>query len=161
MEEGRLRADLFHRICVFRIDLPPLRHRREDIPPLARHLLTKLAAREGREVPEIHPRAMRRLQQHDYPGNVRELRNLLERAMVLAGGGAIVNDHIVIHHSAAPSSPVVTDGITLPKGVTAADAERILIVETLKRVGNNKAEAARRLGLDVKTIRNKLKLFEA
>ena len=81
--------------------------------------------------------------------------------MVLAGGGAIVNDHIVIHHSAAPSSPVVTDGITLPKGVTAADAERILIVETLKRVGNNKAEAARRLGLDVKTIRNKLKLFEA
>ncbi|MCA9618999.1 MAG: sigma-54-dependent Fis family transcriptional regulator [Myxococcales bacterium] len=160
VESGRLREDLYHRICVFRIDLPPLRNRSEDIPALARHLLTQLAKREGVPVPEIHPRAMRRLQHHRYPGNVRELRNLLERAMVLAHGDVIQRDDILIHDSGTHTPPVVTDGITLPSGVTAADAERILIVETLKRVGNNKAEAARRLGLDVKTIRNKLKLFE-
>lgn len=159
MEEGRLRADLYHRLCVFRIDVPPLRERRADIPLLARHLLIDLAERHHCAPPDLNAGALAKLHAHHYPGNVRELRNLLERAMVSAQGRPIGPEDLEIHAEGVPSSEV-TDGITIPAGVTAADAERILILETLKRTGNNKAEAARRLGLDVKTIRNKIKAFE-
>lgn len=161
--EGRFRRDLLHRLCVFRIDLPPLRERREDIPLLATHLLRALAQREGRPSPSpLTSGALDRLCAHAYPGNVRELKNLLERAAILAGDGPIEASHVP-----APTSPdpaggpgPASDGITLPAQVTAAEAERILIVETLKRTNNNKSEVARRLGLDVKTVRKKLKAFD-
>src|SRR5690606_201639 len=151
VDAGRLRHDLFHRLCVFRIDLPPLRDRRDDIPVLARHLLAGLAARHGRGAPDLSASAVTKPCDHHYPANVRELRNILERALIVTRGDTIAADDLTLQAPPA-SGAVVTEGITLPAGVTAADAERILIMETLKRVHNNKAEAARRLGLDVKTI---------
>lgn len=160
LKEGLMRPDLYHRLCVFRIEIPPLRERRMDVLPLARHLLAGLAERHECSCPDLTASAAAKLGALEYPGNVRELRNLLERALLVAQGRPIDAEHI--HAYAAGSRErAATDGITIPAGVTAADAERILIIETLKRTGNNKAEAARRLGLDVKTIRNKVKSFES
>jgi DNA-binding NtrC family response regulator len=159
---GHFRHDLLFRLDVLRVDVPPLRDRVTDIPLLVHHFLAELSERYGGEKREITPEALGRLQTHGWPGNIRELRNVLERAFIVAGDGVIDVGQLRVDpvdedaHGAADSSL----GVVIPYGVTVAEAERILILETLKRTSNNKAETARRLGLDVKTIRNKLKAFE-
>jgi DNA-binding NtrC family response regulator len=155
--DGRLRHDLLYRLDVMRVDVPPLRAHREDIPALAAHFLAQCTARYGESSGGLTTEALEALTAHDWPGNVRELRNVIERAYAAARGAPILPVHVG-HRREVPDAPDPA-GIVIPRGVTAADAERILILETLKATENNKAEAARRLGLDVKTIRNKLKLF--
>jgi len=156
VEEGRLRLDLFYRLNVFQVPVAPLRERADDIPELARHLIAELRdAEPGDDV--IEADALERLVGHRWPGNVRELRNVLERAVIMAGDRPVRADDLPpLEQAAQPEPP---RGIVLPHRVTSAEAERILILETLRQTDNNKAEAARRLGLDVKTIRNKLKAF--
>ncbi|MFN7135363.1 MAG: sigma-54 interaction domain-containing protein, partial [Myxococcales bacterium] len=156
---GRLREDLYYRLSVFTLTLPPLRDRAGDIPLLAQHFVSHFNQRHGTRVEEIAPDALEALQAHDWPGNVRELRNVVERALVLAREGRLTRAHLPpsVRENAAPrhgAAPLV-----LPADVTAAEAERLLILETLRQLGNNKAAAARRLGMDVKTIRNKLKAW--
>jgi DNA-binding NtrC family response regulator len=159
--KGDFRRDLLYRLDVLRINVPPLRDRREDIGLLARHFLDEYARRYEVERRSITRAALARLASHDWPGNVRELRNVLERAFIVAHEGVIDVDQLSIDASDDPRSESDGSlGVVIPHGVTVAEAERILILETLKRTGNNKAEAARRLGVDVKTIRNKLKTFE-
>ncbi|MEM9694213.1 MAG: sigma-54 dependent transcriptional regulator [Myxococcota bacterium] len=153
---GVLRRDIFHRLCVFRIDVPPLRERLEDVALLSQYLLADFARREGRSPPAITTGALDRLRDHHYPGNVRELRNVLARASLVSGGKTVDEQHIVLDAS-VPRERRATEGITLPSQVTAAEAERILIAETMRRTNHNKSEVARRLGLDVKTVRKKLK----
>jgi DNA-binding NtrC family response regulator len=154
---GRLRTDLLYRLNVFEIVLPPLRDRAEDIPLLVRHFLRVFNAKHGAAVQGARASTLERLAAWHWPGNVRELRNVMERAVVLARAGVIEASHLPPYLVAA--SPGSERPIELPPRTTMAEAERVLILETLERAGNNKAEAARQLGLDVKTIRTRLKVW--
>lgn len=157
IESGRLRADLYYRVNVFNIHLPPLRERGGDTSLLAQHFVKLFNRKHGSQVTAMRESAARILDQYSWPGNVRELRNVMERAVVLAGKGWIESHHLppyLLNPQAERKNELV-----FPEGLTAAEAEKALILTTLKRVDNNKAEAARQLGLDVKTIRNKLKSY--
>jgi DNA-binding NtrC family response regulator len=159
VEDGLLRADLYYRLNVFTVTLAPLRERKGDIPLLAQHFLLRANQRHKSNALGIRPETLELLTSYRWPGNVRQLSNTVERAVILAGGGWIEPVHLPPFLQ--PQDTPAPDGILLPRGITSAEAERILIMETLKEVANNKAEAARRLGLDVKTIRNKLKSYES
>ena len=159
VEQGHLRRDLYYRLNVFPVPLPPLRERAADIPLLAQHFIRAFDAKHRATVDGLGVEALAMLQGYAWPGNVRELRNVLERAVILAKSGLIAPSHLPPYLAGARGAAGGT--IVVPAKATAAEAERVLILETLKRVGNNKAEAARQLGLDVKTIRNKLKAYGA
>ncbi|MEO1367549.1 MAG: sigma 54-interacting transcriptional regulator, partial [Acidobacteriota bacterium] len=157
VDDGKLREDLYYRLNVFTLEIPPLRKRLDDLPLLAQSFIRRFNIKHQTEVDGLDGEAAEQLGRYTWPGNVRELRNVLEYSVILAGEGRIALDHLppfVRTPGVAGQPPLV-----LPSKVTLAEAERILILETLKGVGNNKAEAARRLGLDVKTIRNKLKTY--
>jgi DNA-binding NtrC family response regulator len=158
VEEGVLRRDLFYRLNVFTLLLPPLREREGDVPLLAQHFVRQCNRKHGTDVQGVARDAERLMRSYPWPGNVRELRNVIERAVILARTGWIDTHHLppFLQSTGAEGD----DAIVIPVGATAAEAERVLILETLKRVGNNKAEAARQLGMDVKTIRNKLKAYD-
>jgi transcriptional regulator with PAS, ATPase and Fis domain len=157
MREGRLREDLYYRLNVFELFVPPLRERLEDLPLLCQHFIREFDRKHGTEVEGLRESALAALQGYRWPGNVRELRNVMERAVIVARSRWIEPSHLPAYLRAAERTedPVVV----VPVGTPAAEAERQLILRTLEHVGNNKAEAARRLGLDVKTIRNKLRAF--
>jgi len=151
---GEFRQDLYFRLRVIPLEVPPLRRRRNDIPLLAAHLAEELAIRTGRPAPELSRRAIRRLCEHPWPGNVRELRNVIERAVVLDRSGRIeVSDLFLDEWGDAG------DAARLSAGMTIAQAERRLIETTLDAAGGNRTRASAMLGISVRTLRNKLKLF--
>jgi DNA-binding NtrC family response regulator len=155
VQSGRLRHDLLYRLNVFAVTLPPLRERIGDLPLLVRHFIRVFTVKHGRAVEGIRDSAIDCLMAWHWPGNVRELRNAIERAVVLARQPWIEVSHLPPHLTTrTPARP-----FELPPETSLADAERLIISTVLERTGNNKAEAARRLGLDVKTIRNKLRLW--
>jgi transcriptional regulator with PAS, ATPase and Fis domain len=158
LREGSLREDLFYRLNVFEIVVPPLRERLGDLPMLTQHFVREFNEKHGTEVYGARDWMLERLSDYRWPGNVRELRNLIERAVIVAGSGWLEPAHfpVYLREAVRESEPV----LVVPVGTPAAEAERRLILKTLEFVGNNKAEAARRLQLDVKTIRNKLRAFE-
>jgi two-component system, NtrC family, response regulator AtoC len=146
--EGTFREDLYHRLAVFPIRLPPLRERREDIVPLADSILARLS--RSRRLDEA---AKARLRSEDWPGNVRELRNVLERATILADGAVIGPEHLWIEGShAAPAGAAATGSL--------ADLERQTIERTLAAVGGNRRLAAAKLGIGLRTLYEKLKRYE-
>jgi DNA-binding NtrC family response regulator len=154
---GRLREDLYYRLAVFELLLPPLRERLEDIGLLAHHFAREFTRKHKLSVDGLGESARELLEAHAWPGNVRELRNVVERSAIVARSGWIEPTHLpaylqMLHRGSSPT-------LSLPAGTTLADAEKLLILQTLERVANNKAEAARQLGLDVKTIRNKLRAY--
>jgi DNA-binding NtrC family response regulator len=158
IREGKLREDLYYRLTVFELTLPPLRDRIEDVALLAQHFVREFGRKHGMDVDGVGDAAREMLERHPWPGNVRELRNVIERATIVARSGWIEPRHL------PPYLQMLRQGtgqatLTVPAGTTLAEAERMLILQTLERVGNNKAEAARQLGLDVKTIRNKLRAY--
>jgi DNA-binding NtrC family response regulator len=156
--EGKLREDLYYRLTVFTVNLPPLRDRKEDIPLLAQHFIGEFNRKHNTQVDALRDDALEMLTSYSWPGNVREFRNVMERALILSRGEWIETFHLppyLRNPGTEPSSKIV-----LPMGITAAQAERELILKTLEQTGHNKAEAARQLGLDVKTIRNKLKSYK-
>lgn len=158
IQEGRLREDLYYRLTVFTVHLPPLRDRKEDIPLLAQHFIGAFNKKHGANVEALREDALEMLMTYSWPGNVREFRNVMERALILSKSEWIETLHLppYLRTPGVESS----SKIVLPLGITAADAERELILKTLEKTGHNKAEAARQLGLDVKTIRNKLKTYK-
>jgi len=156
--DGKLREDLYYRLTVFTIALPPLRDRKEDIPLLAQHFIGEFNRKHTVQVEALRDDAMEMLMAYSWPGNVREFRNVMERALILAKGEWIETLHLPPYLRG--SGTEISTKIVLPVGITAAEAERELILKTLERTGYNKAEAARQLGLDVKTIRNKLKTYK-
>jgi transcriptional regulator with PAS, ATPase and Fis domain len=156
IDRGRLREDLFYRINVFQIQLPPLRERDSDLTLLIEYFLEQFNHKHGMHVEAIRPETREQCQRYSWPGNVRELRNVLERAVVVAREGWIEPHHLPPY---VRSPRATEEKAILPHGITAAETEKALILQTLERVNNNKAEAARQLGLDVKTIRNKLKSY--
>lgn len=161
--DGRLREDLYYRLNVFTLTLPPLRERREDIPLLTRTFVRQFNKKHGTSVSGVSAGAIDALSRYAWPGNVRELRNFVERAVILAREGELARGHFpdaIMREEGESGSDTRTPApLVLPPDVTAAEAERILIMETLRQMGQNKAAAARKLGMDVKTIRNKLKQY--
>jgi DNA-binding NtrC family response regulator len=155
IREGRLREDLYYRLNVFELVIPPLRERADDIPLLAQHFVQEFSRKHRMPVDGVADSAGEQLAAHDWPGNVRELRNVIERAVIVAARGWIERRHLPPYLQSLSAGAEPT--LTLPAGTTMADAERSIILHTLARVNDNKAEAARQLGVDVKTIRNKLR----
>jgi DNA-binding NtrC family response regulator len=158
IENGKLREDLFYRLNVFTVALPPLRERKSDIPLLAQAFIREFNAKHNSQVESCKGETLELLKNYSWPGNVRELRNVMERAVILAKGAWIERSNLPAYILSLPAAEAGTK-LVLPIGVTAAEAEKELILRTLRLTGNNKAEAARQLGLDVKTIRNKLKVY--
>jgi transcriptional regulator with PAS, ATPase and Fis domain len=158
VDDGKLREDLFYRLNVFTLTLPPLRERKSDIPLLTQAFINHANVKHNSKVQACRAETLNFLKSYSWPGNVRELKNIVERAAILAGGAWIEPSHLPVYIQNAPDEKEAS-GLTLREGLTAADAEMELILKTLRAAGNNKAETARRLGLDVKTIRNKLKAY--
>jgi DNA-binding NtrC family response regulator len=157
VEEGVLREDLYFRLNVLSIHLPPLRERTGDVRLLAARFASEFSTRHGGPERALETEALEAMEAYDWPGNVRELRNLVERAVVLAREGRIGEEHLPPYvRDPRPRSANGDSDFAFPHDATAADVERELILLTLDRTGNNKAEAARRLGVSVRTIRNKL-----
>ncbi len=142
----RFRPDLYYRLNVFHIELPPLRDRREDIPPLVDHFIHKYALAMNRRVIGVTPEAMRALQEHEWPGNIRELENAVERAMVIARGDELLEEHFVFAHR---------NGALAPR--TLEDIERAHILRVLDEQAGNQTRAAEILDIDRVTLHNKLK----
>lgn len=157
VKDGLLREDLFYRLGVFDVFIPPLRERTEDIALLARYFVREFSNKHQMQIEGIKSSAQSLLEAHAWPGNVRELRNVIERSVIIARSGWIEPNHLPLYLQSLKAGSTPT--IQLPAGTTLADAERLLILQTLERTDNNKAEAARQLGLDVKTIRNKLRSY--
>ncbi len=158
VREGRLREDLYYRLNVFPIALPPLRERGDDIDLLATHFLAEYDAREG-ATHRWSPEALRRLRTRPWPGNVRELRNVVERAAILAE--EVITD--VGEPAAEPPTGPARDTplLTVPLGEPFAEVERRLILATLRLLDGDKKETARRLGISLKTLYNRLNVYEA
>lgn len=152
VKEGRFREDLFYRIHVVRIELPPLRERREDIPPLVDHFVARFNSLKGRDIAGLSDAALARLMEHDFPGNVRELENAIEHAFVLCRGSLIEAAHLPSQiRGEAASGPVLASGMTL------SAMEKLLIRDALRRHEGNRAAAARELGIDASTLFRKIK----
>jgi DNA-binding NtrC family response regulator len=146
--DGRFRDDLYHRLAVFPVALPPLRERRADIEPLARALLARIGRRLGYADVRIAQPALETLVRGAWRGNVRELANTLERALILSQGEPVTGEHLL---------PAASQDDTAREVRSLADAERELIVETLALVGGNRRSAADRLGIGLRTLYDKLK----
>jgi DNA-binding NtrC family response regulator len=177
---GHLREDLFYRLNVFQIHLPPLRERKDDIISIAEAMLSDLNRKHDCRVTDISPSVAEALQRHQWPGNVRELRNVLERAVILAGEGTIEmrnlpaflqNQSVTLAAGtaapapaapAAPAPPANDDNrVSFQVGTTVEEAEKGLILRTLEHTRNNKTRAAEILGISLKTLHNKLKEYGA
>ena len=154
VKSGKLREDLFYRLNVFTIELPPLRERREDLPLLIQRFLNEFNSTNNKQVKAVDQESMQILEQYPWPGNIRELRNVIERATILAEGEFIQMKHL--------PPLLVTKGeetlptMTLTPGTTVDEAERRLILLTLDHTRNNKTRAAEILGISLKTLHNKL-----
>jgi DNA-binding NtrC family response regulator len=162
VQRGAFRLDLYHRLDVFHIRVPPLRDRREDILPLATHFLARFAARQRKAAVSFAPETERLLIAYDYPGNVRELRNLVERAVILSTGAVIEPGSIVISGpslgtSAAPAAPAFFS-VDLAEGRPPSldDLEREYIARLLQFTGGNKTQVARLLGVSYPTVAKKI-----
>jgi DNA-binding NtrC family response regulator len=157
LRQGKLRDDLYYRLNVFTIELPPLRERKEDLPLLIQAFIDEFNTRDRRNVRAVTPEAMRMLTAYDWPGNVRELRNVIERATILARSDVIDVSHLPrLGALSRPAEPAPGAGVTIMPGMTVDEAERRLIIATLEAAGNNKTRAAEMLGISLKTLHNKL-----
>jgi DNA-binding NtrC family response regulator len=165
--QGKLREDLFYRLNVFAIELPPLRDRLDDLPLLVQAFIEEFASRNDKPARAVSHEAMRLLSSHRWPGNVRELRNVIERATILAPGEFIELEHLPPHLAAPASRPEpeaaasAPDGVVLTPGTTVDEAETRLIKLTLEHTRHNKTRAAEILGISLKTLHNKLNRLKA
>jgi DNA-binding NtrC family response regulator len=159
--EGKLRQDLYYRLNVFQIHLPPLREHREDLPLLVEHLLADLNKKHGRQVRGVTAEVMELFESHTWPGNIRELRNALERAAIACDRETIGRQHLPPEFGKllAGVAPRLS-GMRFPIGATVDEVERELILQTLAGTNNNKTRAAALLGISLKTLHNKLKEYE-
>jgi len=160
IRDGRLREDLYYRLNVFTISLPPLRDRKDDLSLLIHAFVDEFNTRDRRTVKGVSQAAMRQLETYDWPGNVRELRNVIERATILARGDMIEPAHLPVFGT-APAAAAPVNGVTIAPGMTVDEAEQKLIMATLDSAGGNKTRAAEMLGISLKTLHNKLNRFKS
>jgi len=154
VRKGKLREDLFYRLNVFGIALPPLRDRKDDLRLLTQFFLSEFNARNGKAIAALNNEAMRMLEGYGWPGNVRELRNVIERATILADGQFIEPRHLPA--ALVQAGERAKPSLSLPPGTTVEEAERRLIQMTLEHTRDNKTRAAEILGISLKTLHNKL-----
>jgi two-component system response regulator FlrC len=160
--EGKFREDLYYRLNVFPVRIPPLRERAADIPHLVGHFVERHSHKNGCRVPVVSPEAMGMLAQHAWPGNVRELENCLERAVLLANGSAIAPEHLSLGGDFARASIGLRAALAdaaAPGASNLRDQERRLILQTLRETHGNRTEASKRLGISIRTLRNKLREY--
>ncbi len=158
IQRGRFREDLYFRLNVFSIALPPLKERREDIPQLVHHFIEKYNAETGKRVQGVAPSAMAVLQGYAWPGNIRELRNAVERAIILVDGEVIGEEHLPPDMQASRPEAAL---LRVPLGLPVDRVEREYILASLQRNGGNKARTAELLGISEKTLYNKLNRYAA
>ncbi len=172
IQEGKFREDLYYRLNVFHIDIPPLRERKDDIPLIVEALIHHLNRKHDTRVTDASPEFLAAMQEQNWEGNVRELRNIVERAVILAGSGTIRLSHVpygirppsftepVPQPAPAPAPPPDPGIIQLRLGTTIDEAERVLIEATLTHAGMNKTRAASILGITAKTLHTKLRQYQ-
>jgi DNA-binding NtrC family response regulator len=163
VRDGKLREDLYYRLNVFNIALPPLRDRKDDLPLLIDAFIRECNERNQRSIGGVSERTMTQLMAHNWPGNVRELRNVIERATIVSKGPLIEPEDLPSLAGAGPAAnaagPGGGDGLVA--GMTVGEAERRLIELTLQHTGGNKTRAAEMLGISLKTLHNKLNRMKA
>jgi transcriptional regulator with PAS, ATPase and Fis domain len=153
VREGKFRDDLFYRIHVIHIDIPSLRERREDIPLLIDHFIDRYNRLQDKQINGLAKEALTLLMEHDYPGNIRELQNIIEHAFVLCQDGPIQLQHLP-QYLRDRSRPELSGGLG---GTSLKTMERILIEESLRRHAGNRTLAARELGINQSTLFRKIK----
>ncbi|HZE21694.1 MAG TPA: sigma-54 dependent transcriptional regulator [Desulfobaccales bacterium] len=153
IKDGAFREDLFYRLNVVLIQMPPLRERKNDIPLLAQHFLEKYNTRLGKDIRGLSPDALELMLRHDWPGNVRELENTMERLVVLSSGPYLEPADLVF------AGTILTPGREASSGMSLRDLEREHIIQMLQRYDGHRSETARALGIDRKTLREKLKRY--
>ncbi|HEV8440616.1 MAG TPA: sigma-54 dependent transcriptional regulator [Methylomirabilota bacterium] len=161
MRSGGLREDVYYRLNVVSIPVPPLRERREDIPLLIEAFIEEFNAKYDKHIKSVDAATLDALMAEEWPGNVRQLRNTIERAAIVCDSELITLGHLPPAPAARPSAPTSdgADAITFPVGTSLDDAEKGLILKTLARNGNNKTQAAQVLGISLKTLHNKLRRY--
>lgn len=152
--EGRFREDLYYRIRVIYLELPPLSKRREDIPLLIDHLMAKFNRLQNKQIAKVSDEVLSRLMEHDYPGNVRELENIIEQAFVLCRGGIIETCHLPPH-----LRPEISRGVPEGSPMSLEAIERLFITETLQRRKGNRQLAAKDLGISPSTLYRKINAY--
>jgi len=156
-----LRQDLLYRLNVITIHMPLLAERLEDLPLLAQHLVTRLAAKHNRPARFLSPAALDALRFHSWPGNVRELRNVIERAVVICSGEQVERHHFAPYPFDERARLRAEDTVSFPVGTPLEEIERQMILRTLDKTGNNKTRAAELLEISLKTLHNKLNAYRA
>jgi DNA-binding NtrC family response regulator len=161
VERGDFRSDLYYRLNVIPLSLPPLRERREDIPVLAHHFAARFARQLGTEAPRLHPEFLNRLQSHHWPGNVRELANFMRRVLTLSGTIEIDGRCFESEFQGASKSPIASP-VAIPAlaaGTPIRQVERLHLESTLALTDGNRTHAAEMLGISLRTLRNKIREY--
>jgi two-component system, NtrC family, response regulator HydG len=156
---GRFREDLYYRLNVVTLHIPPLKERKDDIPLLAMHFLKVFAGKNQKEIKGFTPQAMDRLLRYDWPGNVRELMNAVERGVVLARSNYLDETEL---HLMVGQPPLNQDSLAverIPADLPLNEVEKATILKTLETTGGNKSETARRLRITRRTLHQKLKKY--
>jgi DNA-binding NtrC family response regulator len=166
MQKGTFRQDLFFRIKVIEIPLPPLRERKDDIPVLAEYFLKQLRQKLPTTTKSIDPSAMECLMRYEYPGNIRELKNVIERGLVFAHGDSLMPEHLPLEVAAAAAVGMLEgpDSVGIPAGsdpLSLAEVEKRHIQRVLQHVKGNKLKAASLLGISRTTLYEKLKEYDS
>ncbi|HUN87112.1 MAG TPA: sigma-54 dependent transcriptional regulator [Terracidiphilus sp.] len=161
--QGALRSDLYYRLNVFHIDMPPLRQHMQDLPAMAESMIGEMNQKHGRRVSGVGPSILDRMMAYDWPGNARELRNTIERAVILCpDGNPLEAAHLPPGFGKLQAPPAYASDaniLTVRVGTTVSEAEKLLILRTLESTGQNKTRAAEILGVSLKTLHNKLKEY--
>lgn len=156
IENDKFREDLFYRLSIIEIELPPLRNRIEDIPVLIDHYINMFSIKYRKNQKIFNRESMDKLMSYSWPGNIRELRNVIERLVVIVEEDVIDVEHLPLNISHYEKPAYSNGSLTIPLGTSIEDVEKKLIHHTLTSVGNNKSEAARILGFSRQTLHNKL-----
>ncbi|MFC1839760.1 sigma-54-dependent transcriptional regulator [Thermodesulfobacteriota bacterium] len=159
IEKGRFREDLYYRLNVVELKMPPLRERKEDIPLLAQHFLKTFSEKNNKIIKGFTPRAMDRLIKYDWPGNVRELMNAVERCVVLSIEDYIDEENLPFFSRDENGEDIDIDASNIAGDLPLEEVEKVTILNTLESTEGNKSEAARRLGITRKTLHKKLKKY--
>jgi DNA-binding NtrC family response regulator len=156
IEKGTFREDLYYRLSVFPLSLPPLRERKEDIMVLSEHFLNKFSEETGKAIKGFHPHAVKALVEYSWPGNVRELENAIERAVVMAEGQVVNLEELPVVLQTRQKSKTAAE---IEVGLTLRDMEREFIKKTLEALSHNKTKTAQLLGISLRGLRDKIKQF--